>query len=103
MGEGKTVVGQSPMTSTTVSSSGKVILYTEEGYAPKIVTVPDLTGYTAHDATQALKNLDLNYVTVGASEDRTDALVEQQSVEPGTEVEVGTVVKLTYLVNDQTG
>ena len=103
VGEGKTVVGQSPMTSTTVSSSGKVILYTEEGYAPKIVTVPDLTGYTAHDATQALKNLDLNYVTVGASEDRTDALVEQQSVEPGTEVEVGTVVKLTYLVNDQTG
>ncbi len=102
-GEGTYVVGQCPMTGTAISTDGTVILYTEENYVAETVEVPDLTGYTASDANAALTNLGLNYVAVGASSDRTDVRVHGQSITPGTKVEIGTMVQLTYLVNDQSG
>ncbi len=102
-GEGDVVVKQCPMTGSTVSSNGTVILYTDSNYVTEYVTVPDLTGYTAADANQALTNLGLNYVAAGASADRSDVLVQAQSVAAGTQAEVGTVIQLTYVVNDQSG
>lgn len=102
-GEGDTVIKQCPLTGSTVSPGGKVILYTEESYKTEMVTVPNLHGYTAKDANQALTNLGLNYVSAGASANRSDVLVQTQSVEAGTQVEEGTVIQLTYVVNDQSG
>ncbi len=102
-GEGDVVVKQCPLTGSTVSANGKVILYTDSNYVTEYVEVPNLQGYTAKDANQALTNLGLNYVAAGASADRTDVLVQVQSVEAGTSVEIGTVIELTYVVNDQSG
>jgi hypothetical protein len=48
-----------------------------------------------------LANLDLNYVAIGASSSRTDAHVSEQSIEPGKKVDIGTVIRLTYLVEGQ--
>lgn len=102
-GEGEYIVGQCPMTGTSVSAGGTVILYTEENYVAETVEVPDLTGYSASDANAALVNRNLNYVSIGASSNRSDARVAEQSVAPGSMVEVGTVIRLTYQVNDQSG
>ncbi len=102
-GEGSYIVGQCPMTGTAISAGGTVILYTEENYVAETAEVPDLTGFTASDANAALANRGLNYVAVGASSDRADAKVHKQSIEPGTKVEIGTMVRLEYAVNDQTG
>ncbi len=102
-GEGDVIVKQCPLTGSTVSANGKVILYTDSNYVTEYKEVPNLAGYTAADANQALTNLGLNYVSAGASADRSDVLVETQSIEPGTQVEVGTVITLTYVVNDQSG
>ncbi len=102
-GEGDTVLKQCPLTGSVVAPGGKVILYTESTYQTEMVEVPDVRNYTAVTANQALTNRGLNYVSAGASADRSDVLVQSQSVEPGTMVEVGTVIQLTYVVNDQSG
>ncbi len=102
-GEGDTVVKQCPLTGSTVSHDGTVILYTDKAYATEYVEVPDLRNFTAVTANQALTNRGLNYVSVGAAASRSDVLVQSQSVEPGTRVEIGTVIELTYIVNDQSG
>ena len=59
--------------------------------------------FTAKDANPMLTNRGLNYVSVGAAASRSDVLVQSQSVDPGEKVEVGTVIELTYIVNDQSG
>ncbi len=100
-GNGDTVVGQCPLTGYTVSSGGTVILYTEQNYEPEFVTVPDIKDYTASDANQALANAGLNHVAVGASTDRTDVLVQSQSIPAGEVVEVGTVIQLDYSTSGQ--
>ncbi len=102
-GEGTTVVKQCPLTGSTISHDGKVILYTDSSYKTEMVEVPNLTNYTPKDANQALTNLGLNYLAAGASSDRKDVLVHSQSIEPGSMVEVGTVIQLTYVINDQSG
>ncbi len=102
-GEGTHIVKQCPQTGASVSSNGTVILYTDSDYTTEYKEVPDLRNFTASSANQALTNLGLNYVSVGASADRKDVLVQSQSVAPGTMVEVGTVIELTYMVNDQSG
>ncbi|MBP0974131.1 MAG: PASTA domain-containing protein [Oscillospiraceae bacterium] len=100
-GEGEYVVGQCPITGTNVSAGGTVVLYTEEGYAAEQVEVPDLIGYSADEANTLLTNLGLNYVAIGASSSRSDARVSEQSIEPGTMEDVGTVIRLTYRVDGQ--
>ena len=102
IGEGETVVSQCPATGSSVSAGGSVVLYTDKS-TPEKVEVPDLKGYTASDANEKLANLGLNYISVGASADDSGVLVEHQSIEAGMEVEIGTVVTLTYLVNSQSG
>ncbi len=100
-GSGETVTGQCPLTGYTVSSGGTVILYTEQDYEPEFVAVPDVKDYTAADASQAIRNAGLNYVAVGASTDRTDVLVQSQSVPAGEMAEIGTVIQLDYVINSQ--
>ncbi len=100
-GAGDIITGQCPMTGSTVSSGGRVILYTQEDYQPEQVQVPDVTNYTASDAAETLTNIGLNYVAVGASTDRSDVLVQTQSIEPGMMADVGTVIQLNYYVNGQ--
>ena len=100
-GSGDKIVGQCPMTSTNISANGVVVLYTEENYVPEKVVVPDLRQYTPSDANIALMNLGLNYVASGASSERAGVTVQTQSIEPGTTVDVGTVIELTYVYNSQ--
>lgn len=102
-GEGEMVVGQCPKTSTTMAAGGTVILYTEENYVADKVEVPDLTGFTAADANAVLTNRNLNYVAVGASIERANALVSKQSPAPGDMVDVGTVIRLDFIVNENSG
>ena len=100
-GEGTYVVGQCPMTGTMVAAGGTVVLYTEENYVAEQTEVPELIGMTADQANTLLANLDLNYVAIGASSSRSDARVSEQSIEPGEKVDIGTVIRLTYLVEGQ--
>ena len=102
-GNGDTVAGQCPETGSTVSAGGKVILYTEENYEPELIEVPNVVNYSANDASEVLTASGFNYVSLGASTDRADVSVGEQSVQAGSFVEVGTVIQLNYVINDQSG
>ncbi|MGN0613087.1 MAG: penicillin-binding transpeptidase domain-containing protein [Porcipelethomonas sp.] len=102
-GSGDTVIGQMPVTGSTVSPDGIVVLYTENNYTPEYVEVPDMTGYTVGDANLILTGCGLNLVAEGASTDTGSAVVTAQSETVGTRVPRGTVIRLTFGVNDQSG
>ncbi|MDE6707120.1 MAG: PASTA domain-containing protein [Oscillospiraceae bacterium] len=102
-GNGDTVAAQFPVTGSTVSAGGKVILYTEENYEPELIEVPNVVNYRASDASEVLTASGFNYVALGASTDRADVLVGSQSEQAGSLVEVGTVIELNYVINDQSG
>lgn len=103
VGEGETVCGQMPLSGSSVIQGGTVILYTQKNYTQETVEVPDLTGYTLSDANYILTTAGLNLVASGASTDTTSAVVQAQSVSAGNKVEKGTVIQLTFGINDQSG
>lgn len=103
VGEGKTVVEQMPITGTTIAPDGIVILYTSQNDESEYVEVPEIIGYTLSDANYIMTSSGLNFVAEGASTDNGSAVVLAQSEEAGTSVPRGTVIKLTFGVNDQSG
>ncbi len=99
VGNGIEVVAQSPLTGSTISKNGTVYLYTENNHTSEMTTVPDLRGLTAAEANDSIEYSKLNYVAYGASIQRADAAVNSQSIEPGTQVAVGTTIELEFIVN----
>ncbi|MCD7831001.1 MAG: PASTA domain-containing protein [Firmicutes bacterium] len=103
VGNGSTVVAQSPAAGTVVSELSKfVVLYMSDDAAEtekQTVTVPDVTGMSATEATAAIINANLNIRISGAANytSSTGATVVSQSIEGGTLVEEGTVVTLTMM------
>ncbi|MGN1085977.1 MAG: penicillin-binding transpeptidase domain-containing protein [Porcipelethomonas sp.] len=103
VGEGDTVCGQMPISGSTVAQGGTVILYTQKNYTQEEAEVPDLTGYSLSDANYLLTTAGLNMIAGGASTDSSSAVVMSQSVAAGSKVAKGTVIELTFGVNDQSG
>lgn len=103
VGDGETVCGQMPLSGSVVSQGGTVILYTQKNYTQENVEVPDLTGYSLSDASYLITSAGLTFVASGASTDSSSSVVQSQSVEAGNIVPKGTVIELTFGVNDQSG
>lgn len=102
VGNGDKVKYQMPAAGTYIEKvSGTIVLYTE-GEPEKNVTVPDLTGMVAATANQVLVNLGLNIKIEGSESylSGTGYKVVAQSVEPGTKVEAGTVITVTFAKKD---
>lgn len=100
IGEGTTVVKQSPITGSTISKDGTVYLYTEESHTVDYTEVPDLTGLTPSVVNESVVWKRLNYVAIGASIHRDGAVVNKQSPAPGEKVPVGTTIEVEFQVND---
>ncbi len=103
VGDGDTVCGQMPLSGSIVAQGCTVILYTQKDYTQEEVTVPELAGYTLSDANYMLTSAGLTFVAGGASTDSSSSVVQAQSIEAGTLVPKGTVIELTFGVNDQSG
>lgn len=100
IGSGIEVVAQSPVTGTSVAKGGCVYLYTEAGNTAEYTTVPNLQYLSPEIANETLTYNELNYVTRGASATRSDAIVNSQSIQPGTQVPKGTCIELELIVNE---
>ena len=100
IGSGIEVVAQSPVTGTSVAKGGCVYLYTEAGNTAEYTTVPNLQYLSPETANETLTYNELNYVTRGASATRSDAIVNSQSIQPGTQVPKGTCIELELIVNE---
>lgn len=101
VGDGNSVLAQSPSPLTLMEKgSAKVTLYTTEESKNnrKMVIVPDLSGMTAVAANGTLTGHGLNIKISGTKNymSGTGAVVYEQSIPAGTEVEIGTVVELKF-------
>ncbi len=99
IGEGSIVRAQSPAPDTRVESTGaKIILYTERDMERTTVKVPDVLGKSAVSADKQLSNYRLNIRIEGTNNylSGSGAVAISQYPAAGTEVEIGTVVTVTF-------
>ncbi|MTK13134.1 MAG: PASTA domain-containing protein, partial [Clostridiaceae bacterium] len=93
---GEYIVDMNPKPGYTVKEGSKIILYT--GSAPnynKVVAVPDVTGLSRDRAVAVFNSVGLKADFEG------DGMISEQSIEPGKEVEKGTVITLhTEILGD---
>ena len=83
------VADQVPKPGVSLKKDSIILLYSEENSVRTSVTVPDLKGMSASQATNALKSKNLNISIEG------NGVVMSQDYAQGTSVEEGTVVKVT--------
>ena len=103
VGNGSIVRSQSPAPNTLMEShNAKIILYTESDMEKTTVTVPDLSGKTAVAANEILANHGLNIRIAGTNNymSGSGAVAIAQSHAPGSEVERGTVITVTFRNQD---
>ena len=103
IGSGSIVRAQSPAPGTEMEShNAKIILYTESDMEKPTVTVPDLSGKTAVAANEILANYGLNIRIAGTNNymSGSGAVAVAQSHAPGSQVERGTVITVTFRNQD---
>ena len=103
VGSGSKIRAQSPAPYTEMEShNAKLVLYTETDSDKATVTVPDLSGKTAVAANEILANYGLNIRIAGTNNymSGSGAVAVAQSYAPGTEVERGTVITVTFRNQD---
>jgi len=98
IGNGPTVVAQSPLTGTSIAKGGTVYLYTDEAHTSDMTTVPSFIGLSPQEANERLALYGLNYVAVGASINHENVKVNSQSEPEGKPVPVGTAIELEFIV-----
>ncbi len=98
IGEGTTVVAQSPVTGSSIAKGGTVYLYTDPSHTVDYTEVPNLIGLSPQIANDSIVYMDLNYVATGASIRRDGAVVTGQSIDAGEKVAKGTTIILEFSV-----
>ena len=94
IGTGETVTAQIPGAGNIVPGNSQVLLYLGQEPEIRLVTVPDFTGMTRQQASDAAGVLGLYILVTGNSS--LDAVVTAQSHEKDTQVPVGTTIKLEF-------
>ncbi|MBQ4600696.1 MAG: PASTA domain-containing protein [Oscillospiraceae bacterium] len=97
VGIGETVTGQLPAAGQTVPGESQILLYFSEDVENTSVAVPDFTGMTRQQASDAAGLLGLYVLVTGNTEVSPSVTVCAQSAAAGTEVETGTTIKLTFI------
>lgn len=106
VGDGNTVVGQSPDPMTLMErGNATVIIYTTEEAKnnPEQVMVPNLIDKNALEASKTLLSYGLNVKIYGTNSylSGTSATVYEQSVAPGVMVDKGTVIEIHFKEDDE--
>jgi len=101
IGGGAVVSAQLPMPNMVVAAQSEVVIFAGSPMSDELEEVPDLTNLTYDIARQRCGYLALyvNSETRNMSNPAA-ALVTHQSIEPGTMVEHGTVIRLTLSITD---
>ena len=96
VGNGKTVTGQNPSAYSTIPKEGTVVLYTEKDEKRTEVVMPDFSNLSLTEANNLAAELSLNICIEGSHAGDSGAYVKEQDIEKGTNVEIYTVVTLTF-------
>lgn len=97
VGNGSSVVDQSPSAGSMLTEGAKVVLYTEEGLKEASVTVPNVVGLSATAANRAIVNAGLNVeFASGSLASANGATIVKQSIAAGEKVLPGTVITVDF-------
>ena len=96
VGSGETVTGQIPAAGQTVPGGSEVILYMGGEPEESTVTVPDFLGMDRQQASDAAGELGLYVLVAGNDAVAPNVVVTGQSETAGTEVPVGTTIRLEF-------
>ena len=102
VGNGGTVLNQTPKTGSNVSRATKIVLYTDN-IEKQSVSVPSVIGLSQVEVNNVLANCGLNLSIENSGVQSQKAKAVSQSPAAGTSVTKGTVVSVSFLTNDETG
>jgi stage V sporulation protein D (sporulation-specific penicillin-binding protein) len=105
VGEGRRVLSTVPDAGTPIGrGSTVVVIYCEETAGElTMATVPDVYGMGVTAANQAIANAGLNIRFTGGAVGNTNARASHMTLEPGTQVPLGTVVSVRFTVDEGHG
>ncbi len=95
-GSAETVTAQIPAAGSSLPGGSQVILYFGDEPAERLVTVPDFTGMNRQQASDEAGKKGLYILVQGNPELLPTVTVTAQSHEKGTQVPVGTTIRLTF-------
>ncbi len=95
-GTAETVTAQLPGAGQSVPGDSQIILYLGEKPEEQIVTVPDFTGMTRQQASDAAGMLGLYILVTGNNEISPNVIVTAQSIPKDTKVSAGTTIELLF-------
>ena len=101
VGEGTTVVAQSPEAKSQLSAGGTITLYTDESLIPKEIEVPDVTGMSVTEVNNAIIGAGLRLKLIGVSESATDQVAYSQTPAAGEMVMPGTIIEVSFTLNTE--
>lgn len=96
IGNGPSIISQTPKGGIIIPTESTIMLYTEENAANTVV-VPDVVGKSISEANILLTNAKLNIKITGSAEAGAEAYVGSQSPEAGQSVATGTIVTVEAL------
>ncbi len=96
VGSGETVTGQIPAAGQTVPGGSQILLYMGEDVPRETVSVPDFHGMHRQQASDAAGALGIYILVSGNDEISASVTVTAQSIVPGTQVDVGTTIRLEF-------
>ena len=97
IGSGETVTGQIPTAGNSVPGGSEVLLYFGEDPPERTVAVPDFTGMTRQQASDEAGKLGLYILPTGNHSLELTVTAAAQSIPAGTQVSVGTTVKVEFI------
>ena len=97
IGDGETVTGQIPEAGNTVPGGSQVLLYFGEPTPTEMVKVPDFNGMNRQQAADLAAQLGLYILVGGNTSLKTTVKAATQDLAPGTEVSIGTTVKIEFI------
>lgn len=95
VGDGKKVISQSPLAGERIPTNGVVVVYTEKN-KKETVKMPDFKGLTVAEANNVAAASNLNIEITGNDLTSGNVVGYSQSIEANSNVEIGTVVKVTF-------
>lgn len=95
VGDGSKVLTQSPSAKAAIPSGGVVVLYTETD-SKQTVKIPDFSGLTISEANSLAAENNINIEISGNNLTSSSVVAYNQSIEPDTETEIGSVVTVKF-------
>lgn len=99
VGDGTTVVAQSPEAGSKIEAGATITLYTDESLIPKEIEVPDVAGMSVTEVNNAIIGAGLKLKLIGVSESATDQVAYSQTPVAGEKVMPGTIIEVSFTVS----